>query len=318
MIEYGSFVCKLYIKYHNPNISQIFEVIKEINQHTDTNKLQLVINTNEQNDLLNQIIKLDCFSHIELGKKYNSMFKFNPMNNLYSLTHTNHFYSNIELLPDNLKILQINIKQTSDIFINLPYNLEYLKCGKLQNGRFEANVKICVKDIKSILIVNTDLPISESKLFNAECLVINKYNKHIDWTNLSNKIKIIYFRDSNNFLTNSELDYLPDSVHEINLYCKYDPNAFANIPISVRNINFYSCSINFPYLKRTNVECINLYACNLMRIKNEYIPQKIKKITIFCAGNYYSDIINYYTNIFDNYKKTSLVDFNYEFIERCK
>lgn len=336
---HGEFVrYSMKIKYTNVNISKVFGVIEEICQYVNEKNILLKINTNYQNELLEKIIKLNCFNCIELGKLYNSMVSFSSMSCVKIVRHLNHFYSNLKLLPDNLYLLIIMIKETSNTFLELPsdvqniiyYNYRGWANNNISNKIYYWNTNYCKfdkNDIKSILFVNTCDQITIEHLLQTELLVIDFSNECIDFSNISTNTKSIHFKSNyNSLLTNGELDYLPNSIEELSLECEFDPNVFSNLPTSIKTINIFIDNIfgnnYFPNLVSTGVEYIYIYITNKISkinktnfIKTQFIPPKIKKISIIINKYYYpSDILYYYTDLVDKYKKIQSANFDFEII----
>lgn len=319
-----------------PNFKKIFDIIKESTKYIKLIELKINTNTNtntnDHNNLLDEIIKLDCVEKLIFHKRYNSNISFESMKNISYVKYNNHYYSNIKFLPSNLKLLEIEINTNSDIFIELPKEL-----NKIKYNYQSTNNAYYIEPYKfnKIFFINTQKNICCENLKNTECLVINSYNPHLDFTNLHSGIKCIYFCSNLCKLTYS-LDYLPDSIEELNFLCEFDIDIFNNLPSSIMTINIFINeffqSEYFPILSTTNVKYINIFIDEFWTIsklnqtnfiKTQYLPKNIKELKIKSNDTLNSklnsksnselktaDIISYYVDLIEKYKNDNLLDFN--------
>lgn len=316
---------ELIVKYTNSNLLKTIWIIKKSIKYFGFIKLH--IGANYSDNLIKEIIKLDCVEELILEKRYKSNISFESMKNIKYVKYNNHYYSNLKLLPSNLEILKI--KFNFNKFIELPKGLNKLV---YHNDSIPIIIEMQQHKFNNIFIINTQKVISLDDLEITECLIINKHNKNIDFLNLPTNIKCIYFCQNPKKIMYS-LDYLPDSINELNFLSGFDINIFNNIPISIKIINIFINEINqsqyFPILTTTNVEYINIFISynSLLKInsdnfiKTQYIPKTIKEIKIInnklpIISNsdvlfYYANLIENYKNIIENYKNSNLMNFNF-------
>lgn len=298
--------CSLHIKYSNPNVNKIIDIIKETIEHIDGKKIKkLEINTSDHNDLLEKLIQLDCFDTIELKKRYLGMCSFKEMKNVLLIKYSNHFYSNLKLLPDTLQILNIDVKKNSNVFLELPKNLKCIEYSA-PNGQTE-HIELEYLNMNTILFVNSNEQIPISNLTKAEYIILNVNNKFIDWYNLPTSIKAINWSKSFGKLETKHVDWLPDSIEELIVKCDYDINMFSNLPSSVKKIKVEFCNIDILKILEilpNNIECVELdfNAIILMFIDFEFtykinnFPNKLKQVTII-TPNGQNDIATKTLNI---------------------
>lgn len=282
--------CLLHIKYSNPNMNKIIDIIKETIEFIDRKKIKkLKINTSNYNDLLEELIQLDCFDTIELEKRYFGMCSFKEMKNVSLIKYSNHFYSNLKLLPDALEILDIDVKKNSNVFLELSTNLKCIEYLTPNNQR--ENIELEHLNISTILFVNSYEPIPVSDLIKVEYIVLNVNNKFIDWYNLPTNIKVIDWSESFGKLETKHVDWLPDSIEKLIVKCDYDINMFSNLPSSIKKIKFKFSNIdilkileilpnNIEYIELENNgnEYIFIYFMNKYKINN--FPKKLKQLTV--------------------------------------
>lgn len=316
--------CKLYIKYTDKNIYKIIDIVKETKEYISD--LVLEINTSAQSAVLMliKILVLDCFNKLVLKKRYHSMELIKNMKNVKNVSYLNHFYSNIKLLPAKIKVLKIDIKSYSNVFFELPEEPECILFVNPYSNKYQ-NIELKNYNISSILFVNSNKQISNTELFETELLILNTNNDKIDFKNLTSKIKIIYFNEGYK-INGYELDYLPNSIEELNFnICEnfnYQINTFMNLPSSVKKIKFnYLDESNydydydyFPFLP-DSIEYIDIdmnFRSTQVQILNEKtnfnlkkIPNKLKQLHITirygCYGRH---------DIGDDFEKKLLNEFN--------
>lgn len=254
--------CKLWINYENNNIFNLIDIVKSTREFIDD--LTLIIYINYQNDLLKKIIELNCFNELMLGKKYSSLQSLNNLTNVKTVKYDNHFYSNIKFLPKKIELMEIDIKNNSNIFIELPDELECMEYSNPCTLKLE-NIEFKNHSIKTILFINSNATVSYDELIKTEILVMNTNNESIDFTNIPNNIKIIYFNEGYK-MNSSSLEYFPNSIEELNCAIRdnfnYNENTFMNLPTSVKRINYkiitrWNFKL-FPILP-DNIEHIKIY-----------------------------------------------------------
>lgn len=280
--------CFLHIKYSNPNVNKIIDIIKETIEHIDGKKIKkLEINTSNHNDLLEKLIQLDCFDTIELKKRYFGMCSFKNMKNVSLIKYSNHFYSNLKLLPDTLQILDIDVKKNSNVFIELPANLKCIEYSTPVNQI--SNIELEHLNVHTILFVNSCEQVPVSDLMKAEYIVLNVNNKFIDWYNLPTNIKVIDWSESFGKLETKHVNWLPDSIEKLIVKCNYDINMFSNLPSSVKKIKFEFSKIDVLKILEilpNNIECVELEYNSSVLIFIDFMykinnfPKKLKQLTI--------------------------------------
>lgn len=282
----------LHIKYSNSNVNKIIDIIKETIEHIDGKKIKkFKINTSNHDSLLKKLIQLDCFNTIVLEKKYFGMCSFKEMKNVLLIKYSNHFYSNLKLLPNTLEILDINIKKNSNVLLELPTNLKCIEY--LTPANQTENIELENLNINTIFFVNSFKPIYVSDLIKSEYIVFNVNNKCIDWYNLPTNIKAIDWSECFGKLETKHVDWLPDSVEELIVKCDYDINMFSNLPSSIKKIKIKSNIGKIDLLKileilPNNIEYVELKLNVCMIIFNNYefthkisnFPKKLKQLTI--------------------------------------
>lgn len=284
-------LCFLHIKYSNPNVNKITDIIKETIEHIDGKKIKkFEINTSNHDSLLKKLIQLDCFDTIVLEKKYFAMCSFKEMKNVSLLKYSNHFYSNLKLLPDALEILDINIKKNSNVLLELPDDLKCIEYTTPANQT--ENIELEHLNVNTILFVNSYELIPVSDLIKSEYIVLNvNNNKCIDWYNLPTNIKVIDWSKSFGKLETKHVDWLPDSIEELIVKCDYDINMFSNLPSSVKKIKFNFSKIDTLKILEilpNNIEHVELESNASMLIFDNYVftykinnfPKKLKQLTI--------------------------------------
>jgi len=314
--------CKLFVKYSNVNIDKITNIIDETKKYLSN--IVLEINTSTQSTLLNSILELNCFNEIVLEKRYFSMDTFKNISNVKTVKYLNHFYSNIKLLPNKIELLEINIKHNSNIFIELPEELECIEYNNSHSNKL-SNIELRNYNVGSILFVNSNTNIFSTELFETESLILNTNNNCIDFRNLPNKIKIIYF-EAGYKINGYELDYLPNSVKELSFDLendfKFKENTFMNLPSSVKKINFVSQNYNdfeyFPILP-DNIEYIDINfgttkhistLNGIINFKIKILPRKIKQIQITTSSgikNFSPNLINEFNKYINSSNKFDLI-----------
>lgn len=308
--------CFLHIKYSNQNVNLIIDIIKETVEYIDGKKIKkLEINTSNHNDLLEKLIQLDCFDTIVLEKKYFAMCLFKEMKNVSLIKYSNHFYSNLKLLPDALEILDIDVKKNSNVFLELPTNLKCIEYLTPVNQI--SNIELEHLNVHTILFVNSCEQVPVSDLIKTEYIVLNVNNKYIDWYNLPTNIKVINWSESFGKLETKHVDWLPDSIEKLIVKCNYDINMFSNLPSSVKKIKFEFSKIDilkFLEILPNNIECVELEYNSSVLIFIDFMykinnfPKKLKQLTII-TPNGLNDISTKTLNIWN--EQATKYNFNF-------
>ena len=233
---------RIVIDYENYHLVKI--IIRELEQFAQTRTYCLTINKNNQIDLVNDLVELNCFSHIIFGKQFNtheySRLKF--LTNVSRVRYMSRYKSNLVDLPEWLDslVFQSNSYRSIEL-LDIPKGVqEILIYSKTEQSIYTIDLThLC--EPKKILFVNSDKKITNLNNLTYDVIVLERANSSIDLTNLLNTVQMIKLYDQ----FDKSLDWLPDSVVKIVFNGRIE-SEISNIPSSTKCVQFNWAEKIFP------------------------------------------------------------------------
>lgn len=312
------------------NHLDMIKIILNIEKHI-YGKIILMINNNQCKYLVDELIDLDCFNTLVLGKKFtNPTYSLDKMKGIKYVIYKSKKINKIPILPPNIQILKINLNKPKNChkLIYIPNGVKKIIYNTSKNYFWIVDMENI--DVKKILFVDECKHSCCQKqnivLNDYDCLINLGFNELIDSKNLPIGVKILKLlamgRPDNSTKHDFSFDYLPDSVESIHLPFVVDGKKLLNLPTSVKNISFdlikrrISEYANLTYISELSlnelpdtIEIINLflyypYLYPMVEIK--HLPKMLKKINIYYKAKSNTSI----KTIFEEYKKK----FNFDFL----
>lgn len=203
-------------------------------------KIILMINNDRCKNLIDRLIDLDCFNTLVLGKKFtNPTYSLDKMNGIEYVVYKSNKINKIPILPHDIQILKINLNNQKICckLIHIPNGVKKIIYKKLGNYYWITDMENI--NVKKILFVDEcKCHIKQNAILdNYDCLIYWGSNNLIDFQNLSSGVKVLKLLDLNNF-SDSNFDYLPDSIESIHFPFLIDGKKLSNFPSSIKKISF--------------------------------------------------------------------------------